>query len=307
MSILAVNDHSPVLSHSVSSYVSDSIAENTRIAYEQDRRHAEAFIRDWSPVDVAEYLALLGDSGYSVATIERRYSSLCTFERLHDLQPVVRDPLVVQTLRGIKRRLGTRQRRVNPFTVEMLRQFFALTANDDDNGTLRDRALLAVGFAGALRRSELVALTVDDLAFEDRGCVVTIRRSKTDQTGAGRQVVIPNGFALKALVDWLQSAEIREGFVFRGVHRSGRVRDGQTNVSTVVRVVKRAAEMLGHDSTDYSGHSLRAGFATSAALNGASERNIQRTTGHKSVTVLRRYIREATIWDDAPATDLLGS
>jgi site-specific recombinase XerD len=157
---------------------------------------------------------------------------------------------------------------------------------------VRDRALLLLGFAGAFRRSELVALDVADLSFTARGVEVTIRRSKTDQEGAGRVVAIPLGSQaetcpVRSLRAWLEAAGIEAGSIFRAVNRWGRV-GGRLADRDVACTVKRAAERAGLDPAAFSGHSLRAGLATSAALAGKSDRAIMATTGHKSRAMVDR-------------------
>ncbi len=168
----------------------------------------------------------------------------------------------------------------------------------------RDRALLLLGFAGALRRSELVALDVADVdttRAAREGLVVTVRRSKTDQEGAGQVVGLPRGQHAetcpdRALAAWLELAGIAAGPIFRAVDKAGRVRRTRLSGYDVARIVKRAAERAGLDPARYAGHSLRAGLATSAAIAGAEERDIMRQTRHQSVTVARRYIRDGSLF-----------
>ena len=162
---------------------------------------------------------------------------------------------------------------------------------------VRDRALLLVGFAGAFRRSELVSLDVDDLDFTEEGLVVTLRRSKTDQEGEGRRVGVPFGSnpttcPVRSMKAWLEASAITDGPVFRSVNRHGQLQAQRLTSQSVALVVKRYAEVCGLDRHAFAGHSLRAGFATVAARNGANERSIMNQTGHKSLTIVRRYIRE---------------
>ena len=166
----------------------------------------------------------------------------------------------------------------------------------------RDRALLLVGFAGAFRRSELVSLDVEDLAFEREGVIVTFRRSKTDAAGQGRKIGIPLGSGktcpIRALEKWMELAGIEEGPLFRPVTRHKHVEDCRLSDKAVALIVNRWAQAVGLDPADYAGHSLRFGLATSAARNGASERAIMNQTGHRSVQMVRRYIREETIFQE---------
>jgi integrase len=173
----------------------------------------------------------------------------------------------------------------------------------------RLHALLLVGFAGALRRSELVALNVDDVDDHERGFTLRLRVSKTDQEREGRRIAIPRGTdpetcPVRALRAWLSAAAIGDGPLFRSVDRHGNIAPMRMSGRAVSLVIKRAAQRAGFDPDLYSGHSLRAGFATTAAANGASERAIANQTGHRSMEVLRRYIRHGTLFTDNAATML---
>ena len=170
----------------------------------------------------------------------------------------------------------------------------------------RDQALILLGFAGAFRRSELVALDVEDLTFNDGGVVALLRRSKTDQVSEGRKVGIPYGSnpetcPVRVLKSWLEASSIEAGAVFRSVNRHGQVKPGRLSGIDVARIVKKLAERAGLDATKYAGHSLRAGHATSAAIAGASERSIMNQTGHRSVQMVRRYIRDGSLFRDNSA------
>jgi integrase len=164
----------------------------------------------------------------------------------------------------------------------------------------RDRALLLLGFAGAFRRSELVALAVVDLDFTRDGLVVTLRRSKTHQEGEGRKLGVPFGSRpescpVRAVQDWLQAAGISAGLVLRSINRHGHLGTALT-AHSVALVVKRYAAAAGLEAARYAGHSLRSGLATSAAVGGASERAIMAQTGYRSAAMVRRYIRDADLF-----------
>jgi integrase len=165
----------------------------------------------------------------------------------------------------------------------------------------RDAALLLVGFAGAFRRSELVALDWQDVESAPEGLVVVIRRSKTDPEGRGRRIAIPYGRRLcpvRALTAWRDLSGGEAGPVFRPLDRHGNIREQRLSDKAVARVVKRGLEAAGVNAAAYAGHSLRGGFATAAAAGGASERAIMRQTGHRSLPMLRRYIREGSLFTD---------
>jgi len=173
----------------------------------------------------------------------------------------------------------------------------------------RDRALILLGFAGAFRRSELVGLDIEDCAFGKDGLTVMLRRSKTDQDGAGRKIGIPYGSnpetcPVRVLQSWLEQAALTCGPVFRSISRHGYVQAGRLSPADVARVVKKLAERSGLDPARYAGHSLRAGHATSAAIAGASERSIMNQTGHRSVQMVRRYIRDGSLFRENSAGKL---
>jgi integrase len=176
---------------------------------------------------------------------------------------------------------------------------------------LRDRALLMLGFAGGFRRSELVALDVEDLEFSSAGLAVTLRKSKTDQEGRSRRIGIPYGSSketcpVRSVHAWLESAHIKDGPVLRSLDRFQRVQPRQLSDNAVARIVKRRTNAVGLDPDRYSGHSLRAGLATSPAAGGASERAIMNQTGHRSTDMVRRYIREANLFAPDNAASLAG-
>ncbi len=170
----------------------------------------------------------------------------------------------------------------------------------------RDRALLLLGFAGAMRRSELVGLDYGDVADAEEGLIVTIRRSKTDQYGSGRKIGLPFASTpltcpVRACRAWVGAANVQDGPLFRAVDRHGKVSGERLSDQTVARVVKRALKAAGRDAEKFAGHSLRAGLATQAAMNGATERSIQKQTGHKSLLILRRYIRDGSLFRENAA------
>jgi integrase len=184
-----------------------------------------------------------------------------------------------------------------------------LDATDSELIGARDRALVLLGFAGAFRRSELVGLDVADCAFGKDGLTITLRRSKTDQQGAGRKIGIPYGSnpetcPVRTVQAWIELAAIEDGPVFRSISRHGRVQPGRLSGIDVARVVKKLAERAGLDAVKYAGHSLRAGHATSAAIAGASERSIMNQTGHRSVQMVRRYIRDGSLFRENSAGKL---
>jgi site-specific recombinase XerD len=303
------------LVESANAYASASRAESTRRAYRADWKRFEAWCSSnrlaslpATPEVVALYLTHLADAGRKVSTIGRALASISQAHRFANHASPRSTARVGETMRGIRRRLGSAQTGKAPVLVEQLRRML-----EGIPATLlgtRDRALLALGFAGAFRRSELVALDVSDLAFTGEGLEVTIRRSKTDQEGKGRKLGIPYGASpatcpVRALRTWLDAADIRKGAVLRSVNRHGTVAKTRLTDRAVAMVVKRHAEAAGLDPVRFSGHSLRAGLATSAAKAGKSERAIMAQTGHRSSAMVRRYIRDAELFSDNAAKGLL--
>jgi integrase len=200
------------------------------------------------------------------------------------------------TLAGIRRTLGVAQAGKAPILTA---DVAAMVAHLPDKLLgVRDRALLLIGFAGAFRRSELVALDIEDIEFREDGLKVTIRKSKTDQEGAGQVIGIAFGSKLcpvRALQEWLAAAQVSAGPIFRRIDRHGRLLDWMSPGAVAI-VVKRYAAAAGLDPAKYAGHSLRAGLVTQAAMNGVPELAIMRQTRHKSSDMLRKYIRDASLF-----------
>jgi integrase len=206
---------------------------------------------------------------------------------------------VRSTVKGIRRSKGTTQRQAAPATVPILRRLID-TCGDDLMG-IRDRALLLLGFAGALRRSELVALDLADLDFTLEGLVVTIRRSKTDQEGAGRTLGIPYGADLitcpvRSVRAWMEAAKLERGPLWPHLDRWSHIGDRPITDRAVALIIKRHAQLAGLDASLFSGHSLRAGLATAAAEARLSALEIQAQTGHKSQEMVARYVRRGSLF-----------
>lgn len=285
----------------------------TRAAYDGDWSDFAAWAADHDlvalpadPAVVALYLTERATT-LSPSTLSRRLAAISVRHQDHGLDPPTRHPEVRAVMTGIRRSVGVAARQVAPAGIGEVRRMVAHLSETTIG--VRDRAVLLVGFAGALRRSEVVALNVGDLTDRDEGIRITLRRSKTDQEAKGREVALPYGTdpqtcPVTALRTWLEVAAITRGAVFRGVDRHGNIATTRLSDRAVATIVKRAAERAGLDPADYSGHSLRAGFATTAAANGANERQIANQTGHTSMEVLRRYIRHGSLFTDNAATRL---
>jgi integrase len=259
-----------------------------------------------TPETVASYIA--GCAGrLKAGSIQRRLNAIAEAHKSMGLDSPTSTGIVRNTFKGIKRTLGTASLQKAPAVTEDIRAM--VDAADDGLIGLRDCALVLLGFAGAFRRAEMVALDIDDCAFGKDGLTVTLRRSKTDQDGAGRKIGIPYGSnpetcPVRVLQAWLEHAAITSGPVFRSLNRHRQVQPGRLAGIDVARVVKKLAQRAGLDSSKYAGHSLRAGHATSAAIAGASERSIMKQTGHRSVQMVRRYIRDGSLFRENSAGKL---
>lgn len=288
-----------------------SISEGTR------RKYATCWsqFEDWCvrsgfeslparPEVVAMYLTHRVESGCSISTVELDGSAVNAAHEAMGLESPTRDRAVRRVMRGIRRMKGTRPKQKSPVSVRQLRQMVG-DLPETARGA-RDHLVLVLGFASALRRSELAGLTVEDVEEVEEGLRVVLRRSKTDQEGRGRTIGIPYGShpstcPVRVLRRWLALSGITEGPLLRTVDASDRIGTEVMSDRAVARCVQRAARRVGLDPAKVGGHSLRAGFATEAARAGASERSIAKQTGHRSMTVLRGYIREGTLFDDNAA------
>jgi integrase len=215
--------------------------------------------------------------------------------------------IVRNTMKGIRRTLGTAPAQKAPALTEEIRAM--VEAADAGLIGMRDRALLLLGFAGAFRRSELVGLDVEDCTFGRDGLTVALHRGKTDQEGAGRKVGIPYGSypatcPVCTVQDWLTQSAITTGPLFRSITRHGKVQERGLSGIDVARIVKKLCKRVGLEAARFAGHSLRAGHATAAAIAGASERSIMQQTGHRSVQMVRRYIRDGSLWRENSAGKL---
>lgn len=293
-------------------FATASRSEATLDAYASDLRHfsawADANHRAAMPADpetVALYLTSMADS-FKPSTLSRRVAAISVAHQHAGFPSPTADTLVRSVLTGIRRTVGVAPKQVAPATIGEIRKMTARMGQSTIE--IRDRAMLLLGFAGAFRRSELVSLDLSDLQEHPDGILVTLRRSKTDQEGHGDSRAIPFGSdaatcPVRATQAWISAAGITDGPIFRPVDRHGNVASSRLSGKAVALVVKRAAELAGLDPSVYSGHSLRAGFVTTAAANGASERAIARQTGHAAgSTVLRQYIRHASAFTDNAAS-----
>ncbi len=298
------------------SYASASASPNTLRAYRAacadfarfcDRHDAQALPAD--PRTVAAYLAEQADAGRATSTIAQRLAGIRWAHKRAGHDTPTTHPAVEAVWAGIRRTQGTAPAPKRALLIEDVRRIVRGLDRSTAQGC-RDAALLLVGFAGGFRRSELVGLRASDLSWHGAGVVITLRRSKTDQDGAGRIVEVARGrradtCPVRALRAWIDLAGVEgDAPVFRSVNRHGHVGGAITGRGVAV-VIKRLVAVVGLDADDFAGHSLRRGLVTSAARAGASDATIMRTTGHKSRAMLDRYRQAAALFDDCAADGLL--
>ena len=297
----------------VREYIRASKAENTLRGYQSDWREFCAWCERQNacplpaePETVAAYIAECAGR-LKAGSVQRRLNAIAEAHKAVNVESPTHHAIVVNTMKGIRRTLGTAPAQKSPTLTDDIRTM----ADQTDAGIIgtRDRAMLLLGFAGAFRRSELVGLDVEDCGFGKDGLTVTLRRSKTDQDGAGRKIGIPYGSnpdtcPVRTIREWIDAGGIAGGPLFRSINRHGQVKPVRLSGIDVARIVKKLAGRAGLDAPKYAGHSLRAGHATAAAIAGASERSIMNQTGHRSVQMVRRYIRDGSLFRENSAGKL---
>jgi integrase len=285
-----------------------SLAPATERALRGDLAHFQS----WGgslPATPATVCAYIGDHAgqHAVATIQRRLASISKAHEVAGLPNPCRSEIVKATLRGLRRKHGTAQRQAKPLMRDDL--LLVLDRMGETLRDQRDRALLLLGFAGGFRRSELVALEWADIEIVRQGLIVTIKRSKTDQEGAGRRIGIPHGRTrhcpVAAVEAWLTVSAIDTGPMFRPITRHGHLAETALTGDAVSVLLRERLAAAGINPEGYSGHSLRAGFATSAAQAGVSTLKIRAQTGHASEAMLARYVREGELFTGNAAGALL--
>ena len=271
----------------------NSKANNTLRAYQSDFRDFTAFCSKngfssmpTQPKILALYITHLSKSS-KFSTLKRRIASISVIHKLKGHYLDTKHPIIMENLHGIKRTLGSRQKAKKPILINDLK----LIINVIDKEKIRDKALILIGFAGGFRRSELVNIYYEDVEFVSEGVKILIKRSKTDQSGEGAIKAIPyfdnqEFCPVIALKNYINN-KFTDSFERRIFEISDK---------SVALIIKRYADKAGLDSSRYAGHSLRSGFATSAAEFGAEERNIMAMTGHKTTQMVRRYIHEANLF-----------
>lgn len=288
-------------------------ASNTRRAYASDFKQFAAWCtahgRSPMPASPQTIIAYLTDHAtrLKVSTLQRRLAAISEVHKAAGRPTPTADAQLRQVWQGIVRTHGRRPQEAAPTGTDTIRQLLA-TLTDDLAG-IRDRALVLLCYAGAFRRSELVALDVEDVEQVPEGLVITILQSKTDQQKVGRKIGLPYGehadtCPVRALNAWLEASGVTEGAIFCPIDRFGRPRPQRLRGQAVSIVLKRCALRAGLDPTLFSSHSMRSGHVIQAARQGVTEEVIMAQTGHRSVIMPRRYIREGSLFRENSAASL---
>ena len=287
-----------------------SKASNTVRAYKSDFNHFGVFCAQngfkslpSEPKIVSLYLTHLSTKDAKMSTLKRRLVSIGVIHKLKGHYLDTKHPSIIENIMGIKRRKGSLQKAKKPLLINSLKEIINVIdqQNKEEIKKLRDRSIILIGFSGGFRRNEIVSLNYDDLDFVPEGLKISIRRSKTDQFGEGFIKALPYFdssqycpvISLKKLLDL---SKINSGPVFRRFIKGSKLSENRLTDQTVALLIKEYLNLAGIDNKNFSGHSLRSGFATSAAESGAEERSIMAMTGHKSAEMVRRYIKEANLF-----------
>jgi len=288
----------------------NSKANNTVRAYKSDFNDFGLFCAKngfkslpSEPKIVSLYLTHLSTKGSKISTLKRRLVSIGVIHRLKGHYLDMKHPSIIENIMGIKRRKGSSQKGKKPILISTLKKIINVIdeQNKEEIKKLRDRSIILIGFSGGFRRNEIVTLDHDDLDFVPEGVRINLRRSKTDQFGEGFTKALPYFDNSKycpvvSLKKWMEISKIGSGPVFRRFSKGSKLSENRLTDQTVALLIKQYLQLTGIDSKNYSGHSLRSGFATSAAESGAEERSIMAMTGHKSTEMVRRYIKEANLF-----------
>ena len=288
----------------------NSKATNTVRAYKSDFKDFELFcVKNGfkslpsEPKVVSLYLTHLSTKDAKMSTLKRRLVSIGVIHKLKGHYLDTKHPSVIENIMGIKRRKGSIQKGKKPILINHLKKVINLIDEQKikEIKKIRDRTIILIGFSGGFRRNEIVSLNYEDLDFVPEGVKITIKKSKTDQFGEGSLKALPyfdssQYCPVVTIQKWIKISEIKSGPLFRRFTKGSKLSKHRLSNQTVALLIKEYLKLLGINNKDYSGHSLRSGFATSAAESGAEERSIMAMTGHKSSEMVRRYIKEANLF-----------
>ena len=287
-----------------------SKASNTIRAYKSDFNDFGLFCAKngfkslpTNPETVSLYLTYLASKDNKISTIKRRIVSIGVIHRMKGHYLDTKHPAIVENLLGIKRRKGIKQKGKKPLLINNLKKIINVIdkENTSEVKIVRDRSIILLGFGGGFRRNELVSLDYEDLDFVKEGIKINIKKSKTDQFGEGSIKALPyfnnsQYCPVKSIQKWIDISKINQGPLFRKFYKGMKLSNIRLSDQSVALLIKYYLELGGIDNKNYSGHSLRSGFATSAAEAGVEERSIMAMTGHKSTEMVRRYIKEANLF-----------
>tara|TARA_B110000211_G_C14006071_1_gene520858 strand:+ start:320 stop:1276 length:957 start_codon:yes stop_codon:yes gene_type:complete len=288
----------------------NSRAKNTVRAYKSDFEDFGLFcVKNGfqnlpsDPKVVSLYLTHLSTKDIKISTIKRRLVSIGVIHKTKGHYLDTKHPVIIENLMGIKRRKGTIQKGKKPLLINDIKQIIDVInlEKEADIKKLRNKALLLIGFSGGFRRNEIVSLDLEDIEFVFEGVKITVKKSKTDQFGEGMTKGIPHFenslyCPVTSLKRWINFSKIRKGPIFVKFSKGPKITKQRLTDQSVALIIKEYLFKAGIDSKNYSGHSLRSGFATSAAEAGAEERSIMAMTGHKTTDMVRRYIKEANLF-----------
>jgi site-specific recombinase XerD len=288
----------------------NSKAKNTIRAYKSDFNDFGLFCTQngfkslpSEPKIISLYLTQLSTKDIKISTIKRRLVSIGVMHRLKGHYLDTKHPLIHENLMGIKRRKGSIQNGKKPLLINYLKRLINVIDQQKkvQIKIFRDRTIILIGFAGGFRRNEIVSLDYDDLDFVEEGLKINVKRSKTDQFGEGSIKGLPyfdnsQYCPVLSIQKWIEISKINSGPLFRRFTKGSNLSEKRLTDQTVAILIKEYLDLAGIDSKNYSGHSLRSGFATAAAEAGAEERTIMAMTGHKSTEMVRRYIKDANLF-----------
>jgi len=288
----------------------NSKANNTIRAYKSDFNDFGLFCvkngfksLPTEPKIVSLYLTHLSTKEVKMSTLKRRLVSIGVIHKLKGHYLDTKHPSIIENIMGIKRRKGSFQKGKKPLLINNLKALIKAINRLDINPIIkfRDKTIVLIGFSGGFRRNEIVSLNYDDIEFVSEGLKIIVRKSKTDQYGEGSLKGLPyfdnpEYCPVISLQNWLKISEINSGPLFRRFTKGSKLTEKRLTDQTIALIIKKYLQLAGIDSKNYSGHSLRSGFATSAAESGAEERAIMAMTGHKTTEMVRRYIKEANLF-----------
>mgnify|MGYP006092724809 CR=1 FL=1 len=295
-----------------------SKANNTLRAYKSDFSDFGIFCakNGFNPLPsepkiVSLYLTHLSTKELKMSTLKRRLVSIGVVHKLKGHYFDTKHPSIIENIMGIKRRKGSIQKGKKPLLINNLKKIIDVIdqSNDEEIKKFRDRSIILIGFSGGFRRNEIVSLDYNDLDFVSEGVKINIKRSKTDQLGEGLVKALPyfdntRYCPVISLKRWIEVSNVSSDSLFRRFSKGSKLTKNRLTDQTVALLLKKYLKLAGIESKNYSGHSLRSGFATSAAESGAEERSIMAMTGHKSTEMVRRYIKEANLFKNNALTKI---